>query len=118
MVLNKKQKMFVFTDVLSDEDKVKIFETTDIKWLTSQRVAIGKDDGHGWKPLIVNGEEMTLLNFKNNPGWQEVLDHIDEYEQCQWCGEWFLKDEMIIRKRGFTKLCDRCDYYLKSRGEL
>ena len=118
LTLNKKQKLFLFTEILDKESLVKIFETTDLKWLCSRKVVLGDYDDYGWRPLFVDGDEMTSLNFFNNPGWDEILNNIDDYEMCQWCNEWCHRDEMVFRKRGFTKLCDRCDRYLKSRGEL
>lgn len=120
MPLNKKQKQFLFTAILEKESLVKIFETTNLKWLCSQKVVIGKDDGHGWKPLIVNGVEETKLNFAMyGEFWNEVLENIEEWEQCQWCEEWFHKDEIIFRKRGFTRLCHQCrDYLISREGEI
>lgn len=115
MVLNKKQKLYLFTAILDNESKVKIFETTDLNWLCKQKAKIGNKDDFGWRPLIINGEQITLLNFAQNPDWDEVLNDIDNWEQCQWCKEWFPCDEIIFAKKGFTKLCHHCKDYLISR---
>lgn len=114
MKLNKKQKLFLFTQVISNQDKVKIFETDDVDWLVSRNVEL-KEWYRGWKRLIVDGEEYTQLNFPNNPDWSEILDNIDDYNYCQWCGHWFPLDELTKLKK--WRLCDRCRTYLISRGE-
>lgn len=115
MKLNVKQKKFLFTYMLSNSDKVKIFETTDLKWLCSQKVEIKNEDVHGWRELWCDGELVTTLNFATYKEWDEILNNIDDYEQCQWCEEWFPKDEMVFKKKGFTKLCHQCRSYLISR---
>lgn len=110
--------MYLFTQILSKNDLIKLFETINLKWLCGQKVEIKNEDSHGWKELWCDKELITSINFPLNPGWQYDLDHIDEIEQCQWCEEWHPKDEMVFRRRGFTKLCSHCNDYLKSRGEL
>lgn len=114
MVLNEKQKRYLFSNIMSKEDQVKIFETCDLEWLLKQKLDL-REDMYGWKGLYMDNEKQTILNFPNNPGWLYDLEHIDELYQCQWCNDWFEKDEMVFRKRGFTKLCSRCDSYLASR---
>lgn len=115
MLLNKKQKRFLFTEILNDEDKIKLFETTDLNWLLSLKIKIKKGT-LGWKSLVVDNEEITQLNFfKYGEEWNEVLNNIDDYEQCEWCKEWFKIDEMVNRSRGFKHLCHHCNDYLKSR---
>lgn len=115
MVLNQKQKKYVFTQILSKKDLVKLFETTNLEWLCKQKVEIKNEDAQGWKELWCDKELITKLNFPLCPGWQTALDDIDNMEQCQWCEDWFPKDEMVFKKKGFTKLCDICDRYLASR---
>ena len=116
MLLNKKQKRYLFTEILSKEDLIKLFETTDLKWLLSRKVKISEIDTHGWKPLIVDGEKITDLNFSQyGERWNEVLNNIDEWEQCQWCNEWLPLEELIKKRKGFTILCPHCRDYLVSR---
>lgn len=114
MKLNQKQKLFIFTETMSKRDLVKIFETDDVEWLVKQKVEL-KEGFHGWKALFLDGEEYTQLNFPNNPGWNEVLNNIDEFDYCEWCEMWFEKSELHSYHR--FRLCDRCKSYLKSRGE-
>jgi hypothetical protein len=116
--LNKKQKRYLAKEMLGSVEMVKLFETNDFEWFAKQKIVIGEKDQYGWRPLIVNGEEITLLNFAYNPGWEYDLDHLDEMDECQWCEGWFDKDEMVYRRRGFTKLCKQCQSYLISRGEF
>lgn len=116
MKLNKKQKLYLFTEILDKDSLYKIFETADIDWLCSLEVKIEKPDKDGWRPLIVDGRHETSLNFDlYGERWNEILDNIEDYEYCQWCEEWFHKDEIIFRKRGFTRLCHQCNSYLISR---
>ena len=115
MLLTKKQKKFLFTEVMSKEDQVKIFETCDLEWLLNQKFRL-ENDLYGWKGIWLGKEKQTILNFPNNPGWQEVLDHIDEYEQCEWCELWFHKEDELVHYHKW-RLCDRCKSYLQSRGE-
>lgn len=120
MKLNKKQKLFLFTEMLSDSDKIKIFETNDLDWLCSQKCEIKNEDAYGWQELWCDGEMVTKLNFATyGVQWNEVLLNIDEYERCQWCEQWEIRDEIVFRKRGFTRLCRNCNTYLLSReGEI
>ena len=113
MTLNKKQKIFIFTHVLSKHDLVKIFETDNTDWLCKQKVAL-KDGVKGWKDLYMNGEMYTSLNFPQNPGWQTILDDIDEFDCCNWCEEWFSRDELVHPNKRWT-LCKQCYDYLVSR---
>ena len=113
MKLNKKQKRYLFTKMISKKDLVKLFETTNLDYLMSLNVEIGKKDSNGWRPLIVDKVKITNLNFDYYKEWEQVLDNINDYEQCQWCECWLHKSEMVFRKKGFTKLCNHCDCYLR-----
>ena len=116
-LLNQRQKRYLFQHIISRADQVKIFETDDLEWLMKQKVEL-MNSAYGWKALYMNDEKYTILNFPNNPGWSEVLDNIDDYDECQWCNEWFPKDELIYQRRGFTVLCRRCrDYLISREGE-
>ena len=114
MLLNKKQKLYLATEILGAREMVKIFETDSVEWLVKQKIIIREPDSYGWRALVVNGEEYTKLNFDYYKEWDEVLNNIDDYEQCEWCKEWFHKDE-IKKYKGF-KVCDRCQGALWSRG--
>lgn len=114
MVLNKKLKKLIFTEAFSKADLMKIFDTTDVEWLVSQKVVL-KDDIGGWKKVFLNGEEYTSLNFTLDAYWIEIFNNIDDYRQCEWCEEWFLNDEIETYHR--WKVCHSCKLGLWSRGE-
>ena len=113
MKLNKKQKECLFQMVFSQADLMKIFDTTSIEWLVKQKVEI-KDMDKGWAPLLLNGEEYTQINFGLNPGWLDTIENIDEYGKCDWCEEWFGRDDLVRPNKHWT-LCERCYDYLVSR---
>lgn len=79
MTLNKKQKTYLFTEILDQHDLIKIFETTDLKWLCSQKVVIKNEDSHGWKELWCDGELVTSLNFATyGSEWNKNLDELSK----------------------------------------
>lgn len=65
MKLNEKQKDFLFDTIINEPQEIyKIFDTISISYLKKQKLVLGKPDRYGWIPLIMNGEELTMLNFQ------------------------------------------------------
>lgn len=120
MVLNQKQKRYLFDVMFTKEDLVKIFETANIDYLVKQKITLKPNpkDNH-WQDLYWDKELYTSVNFSDYyEGHLDAIKNIENFEKCQWCGEWFERDEMVFRKRGFTKLCDHCNSYLTSTNSL
>lgn len=65
MKLNEQQKDFLFNTIFGNnkQEIYKIFDTISIGYLKKQKIELGKADKFGWIPLIMNGEELTMLNF-------------------------------------------------------
>lgn len=63
MLLTKKQKEQLLCS-MSMGDLVKIFETTNIGWLSRRKMEL-VNDMYGWKILLVEGIEYTRFN----PNW-------------------------------------------------
>lgn len=67
MLLTKKQKEHLLCS-MATEDLVKIFETTNIGWLSKQKMEL-VNDMYGWKSLLVEGIEYTSFN----PNWLKEI---------------------------------------------
>lgn len=63
--LNQSQKDFLLNTIFSDKREMyKIFDTIAVKYLMKQKIAIKiTQDYGGWFPLLMNGEQLTMLNF-------------------------------------------------------
>lgn len=66
MKLNMAQKDFLFEKIFNNnaQEIYKIFDTISVNYLKKQKIVLGKEDKFGWIPLIMNGEELTMLNFQ------------------------------------------------------
>lgn len=66
MKLNMAQKDFLFEKIFNNnkQEIYKIFDTISVNYLKKQKIVLGKPDLFGWIPLIMNGEELTTLNFQ------------------------------------------------------
>lgn len=75
MKLNEKQKNYLFEKIFENNPQqiYKIFDTTSVNYLKKQKIEIKKPDVFGWRPLFVNGEEYTSLNFPYYPEWEEIF---------------------------------------------
>lgn len=66
MKLNMAQKDFLFEKIFNNnkQEIYKIFDTISVNYLKKQKIVLGKPDLFGWIPLIMNGEQLTTLNFQ------------------------------------------------------
>ena len=75
MKLNTEQKKFLFEKIFNNDKReiYKIFDTISINYLMKQKIEIKEPDQFGWRPLLVNGEEYTTLNFDYYKEWESML---------------------------------------------
>ncbi len=77
MRLNEQQKDFLFQTIFNGnlQEIYKIFDTFSINYLKKQKIELGKPTTFGWIPLLVNGEEYTLLNFdRYGRSWNKIYE--------------------------------------------
>ena len=75
MKLNMTQKEFLFEKIFQNNSReiYKIFDTTSVNYLKKQKIELKEPDKFGWRPLLVNGEEYTTLNFDCYKEWEAIL---------------------------------------------
>ena len=86
--LTKKQKLYLFTQIIPESDLAKIFDITDIDYLVKQNITL--KDNNGWYDLYWDKDLYTYLNPNINTEMYDFMfsDELDDYEYCWWCREW------------------------------